>query len=164
MSHKLGLSSLSSIKCSSTAANDLLLIPTNPQNRLFIYTCQCIGLRALTKPCHHLFTHHCTGHHWWTLFIVHLCKEGCSYPLLTARTYSFHIINNILHWAKCLYSMYKLLKAHIHTFTFHLPGLSIQRIWAVHWIISLCVLSISLCRLDCCVLLQELINLSQVQT
>ena len=28
MSHKLGLSSLSSIKCSSTAAIDLLLIPT----------------------------------------------------------------------------------------------------------------------------------------
>ena len=37
------------------------------------------------------------------LFIVHLWKEGCSYPLLTARTYSFHIISNILHWAKCLY-------------------------------------------------------------
>ena len=89
-------------------------------------------------------------------------QKDCSYPLLTTTTYSFHIISNILHCAnvskvyilhcanisKASYissiSMYKLLRAHIHTFTFHLPWLSIQWIWAVYWIISLCVLSISL--------------------
>ena len=60
----------------------------NPQNRLFIQTCQCIGTRALSKPCHHHYYTHTTCSHAivldiivynitfliWTLFIVHLCK------------------------------------------------------------------------------------------
>ena len=82
------------------------------------------GLFIPFAYCHNLFFPHYKQHTSLSKMSILHCANKASY------------ISSI--------SMYKLLKAHIHTFTFHLHWLSIQRIWAVYWIISLCVLSISL--------------------